>query len=791
MYFLSTSVPASRLPARRLPIPAWLVLRLVAALLILVGSLSAAPVITTLNQSVNDIAYDAGTQKIYATISGDPYSDTFGTVLPLDPATGLAGTPIAVLVAPYKLAISDDGQFLYVSSTTQPAVDRVTLATQTDDFQINLGSGTGTGLQVLPGHPHSLAVLGAINGGSLAIYDDNVQRPNYVNSASPSPILFGASPDILYEAPYYFSYSPTIDRYLVNANGLAYLDSISLEGSATSFGFDNGSIFTSAGDVVDLVNKYVSARLPEQGLVCADPARNRIYYLNQYFNQTIIYAVNATTQQLVATTYIPNVSDSASSFIRCGGHRLAFAGSFDVTIVDDPTLVPSTLAVTLPTDTTENAGTLSQAGTVTLSEAAPVDTAVYLTSGNSSKLTIPASVVIPAGQLSTTFDITLVDNTLLDGPQSVAVSAAASGYDTVSSNTLIHDDETASFSVALPSTGTQGTTAQGTVTISVAPANDIVVSLASNSPFVIVPPTVTIPAGQTSATFTVQYSESGEHSGPQNATVTAHVDNWTDGSATSSVLDVPNTDWLTFGNNAGHSGYQAITTGNRQYVPGWSVSYNWANGFQPVVVQNDTVYLVPKDSSSAGISLIALDAPSGAELWQYQSPTNFNFGPPTVDRGAVYLESAYPRSPGLYTGYLSSFDGATGAINWMNSFTSQESSYSVPPVALDGGVWIDGGFDSSLYGFRSADGLSTITVPFASNEGDWIPVYDNGVVYLWQNYTLEARDPSNGIQLWSIKPPSDEEFTSRTPSIAQGRAFLVATPYLYAINLTTHAVACR
>ena len=56
------------------------------------------------------------------------------------------------------------------------------------------------------------------------------------------------------------------------------------------------------------------------------------------------------------------------------------------------------------------------------------------------------------------------------------------------------------------------------------------------------PATVTILAGQTSATFHVTVVNDTLIDGPQTATVTAHVQNWTDGSDALDVLD--NDGWL-------------------------------------------------------------------------------------------------------------------------------------------------------------------------------------------------------------------------------------------------------
>ena len=55
------------------------------------------------------------------------------------------------------------------------------------------------------------------------------------------------------------------------------------------------------------------------------------------------------------------------------------------------------------------------------------------------------------------------------------------------------------------------------------------------------PATATIPAGQTSANFTITIIDDTKINGTHSATITAHVTNWTDGSATVNILDNENT----------------------------------------------------------------------------------------------------------------------------------------------------------------------------------------------------------------------------------------------------------
>ncbi len=99
----------------------------------------------------------------------------------------------------------------------------------------------------------------------------------------------------------------------------------------------------------------------------------------------------------------------------------------------------------------------------------------------------------------------------------------------------------ATLTVTLPLSATEGDslpTGAGSVTVDQAPTGDVVVELTSDDTTeVAVPATVTILTGQTSATFDVTVIDDTEIDDMQVATITAHVDGWTDGSAMIDVVD--------------------------------------------------------------------------------------------------------------------------------------------------------------------------------------------------------------------------------------------------------------
>ncbi len=103
----------------------------------------------------------------------------------------------------------------------------------------------------------------------------------------------------------------------------------------------------------------------------------------------------------------------------------SFPGTSDLTIRDFETL---TLTFS-PDEFSENDGPMASTGTLTRNN---TDTGsaltVALSSSDTSEVTVPATVTIPAGASSATFDVAAVNDDEFDGSQSASITAVASGY---------------------------------------------------------------------------------------------------------------------------------------------------------------------------------------------------------------------------------------------------------------------------------------------------------------------------------------------------------------------------
>jgi hypothetical protein len=204
---------------------------------------------------------------------------------------------------------------------------------------------------------------------------------------------------------------------------------------------------------------------------------------------SVLISAGAVSATFTVTTTGVSVSTSASISASYGGRTQ----SVTLTV-----LPPSVSALSVnPASVTGGAGAT---GTVTLDGPAPAGGVQVALSDNSGAASVPSSVTVAAGTTSASFSI---GTSAVASATAVTVSASAGGVTRSASLNVLPAVLT---SLTLNPTsvigGLQAST--GTVTLNgPAPAGGAVVTLSDNSAACSVPGTVTIPAGATSATFTV------------------------------------------------------------------------------------------------------------------------------------------------------------------------------------------------------------------------------------------------------------------------------------------------
>ena len=210
-------------------------------------------------------------------------------------------------------------------------------------------------------------------------------------------------------------------------------------------------------------------------------------------------------------------------------------GRDSMTVHDNET---TTLSLLIESSFTE--GDMWQTATVRLGSRPQKDVLVTLTSSDSSELSVSYPTV-PAGELETTFPIDIVNDDVIDGPQSVTLDASVENWTPDSATVTILDNEHTNILVSLPDwTGESDglLTNAGMVVLSGTVTSAVTVSLESSDlTELVVPTTVTIPAGDYRAAFDLTVQNDTEADGQQIPSVTAAATGFVTGSNSIPVAD--------------------------------------------------------------------------------------------------------------------------------------------------------------------------------------------------------------------------------------------------------------
>ncbi|MEO8587607.1 MAG: hypothetical protein ABI584_15685 [Acidobacteriota bacterium] len=217
---------------------------------------------------------------------------------------------------------------------------------------------------------------------------------------------------------------------------------------------------------------------------------------------TVTVATNATTTTFTVTTL--GVAANKSSTIT------ATLAAVPKTVVISTTPAALSSVALSPAAVT---GGASSTGTLTLSGNAPPAGAVVSISSTDVSATAPATVTVAANTKTKTFTVTTV------AVATVRTATISGTYSGTQSASLTVTPPSLSAVGLTPSSVNAGTSATGTVTItSAAPAGGLVVSLSSDNGAAVVPASVTVGGGATTATFPVTTTSVASN---QSALVTA------------------------------------------------------------------------------------------------------------------------------------------------------------------------------------------------------------------------------------------------------------------------------
>jgi hypothetical protein len=307
------------------------------ALPVLAASLSIqAPVVVSLKH--NHVVYDNLRNRFYVSVPSS-VTGLGNTITIVDPA-GTIGSSVSVGSEPGRMAISDDGTYLYVAMGGSPTIVRVTLSTFTKGIEFQVGQGIfgadlAEDIEVLPGQAGTVAASRRNTCCSprhegVAIYDDGVMRTTTTQGHTGSDrIARSAGTNLLYG----YNNETTefgFRRILVSGTGLQ--EEVSAGGLISGFGvdieFDGGRVYATTGAIVDPSTMTLVGTISGSGVVRPDVAKGRVHFLTS--SQILTY--NAISFTSIGT-YANTSFSGLNTLIRWGSDGLAAGGGNSLVIM--------------------------------------------------------------------------------------------------------------------------------------------------------------------------------------------------------------------------------------------------------------------------------------------------------------------------------------------------------------------------------------------------------------------------------------------------------------------------
>jgi len=296
----------------------------------------------------NDIVFEPFTRLLFASLPSTATQLTGNSIVSIDPLTGTLSAPVFIGSEPTRLAVSDDGQYLYVVLSGSNAVRRMALATLTPGTQFSTVSAVfgssfaASDLAVMPGDANVLATVG---------YSDGIQVWDVTNAGASARPLTASRVNDVYEGSVLAwgdainlysndeGLSPSqLHRFVVGNTSFAETDATYLDMVGGKITFSGGLLFSDFGGVADpspappstprLVAKLGSGG----GSSTADTSINRAFFLNSNdygVNSRTISAFDTTRFTPAGSVELDGLTGDAFDLIRWGAEGLAFRTAID------------------------------------------------------------------------------------------------------------------------------------------------------------------------------------------------------------------------------------------------------------------------------------------------------------------------------------------------------------------------------------------------------------------------------------------------------------------------------
>lgn len=300
-------------------------------------------------ERANDVTWDAAHNLLYASIPSTS-SKNGNRVLAIDPATGAIAASVFAGSEPGRLAVSRDGQYLYVGLDGANAIKRFILPSLTADLTIPLGSSSFFGayyaldIQVAPGSPRTVAVSLAIAGlspsaqGGIAIFDDAVARPVKAPGgvALYTTLQWGADDRAIYAAN---NQTTGYNYYVlsVDASGVTLVKDLGSAFSSFNYAIQydpvTNLVYSGSGQILSPASGQLAGSFAAKGTMIPYSSLNSAFYLVWDPLQSSTYKIQKfhltqfTLQDALSVPMPPNNYGPPKRLVNWGSAGLASCGA--------------------------------------------------------------------------------------------------------------------------------------------------------------------------------------------------------------------------------------------------------------------------------------------------------------------------------------------------------------------------------------------------------------------------------------------------------------------------------
>ncbi|HEY4357359.1 MAG TPA: IPT/TIG domain-containing protein [Acidobacteriaceae bacterium] len=309
----------------------------------------------TLPYPTLDIVSDPVHNLLYASVSSGS-STSPNSIVAIDPLLGTVVSTQTMAGQPGQLAITDDGNYLYVVVGGSGQISRLKLPSLAPDIQWSSGSYSPLDIEAAPGQPHTLAVTGGVlsSTNTVVIYDDGVARKASPAPAYPEPsfdtVAWGKDASSLYGTMAVTSGGPEF-IFSVDGNGVVLNKTIYGVFSdfvrRLTFEKTDNRLYDGYGNTADAPTGNSVGHFNVQNTISYEPnpfaidkAHGKAFFLNSNYFPPIgggaagedIQAFDLTTFSYINGLVVPGIS--GGKITSWGTSGLAIGGGSTIYIID-------------------------------------------------------------------------------------------------------------------------------------------------------------------------------------------------------------------------------------------------------------------------------------------------------------------------------------------------------------------------------------------------------------------------------------------------------------------------